>query len=462
MAGAPPPAPGAWNMPEGGGFSLTDLLRLFGGDSDPWGNGGNVWSGTGGVPDMADAMGSDLRDVAAHPGATLNALASGTPDETIVQPTLHNWSNPNDYATRDPLWFLSDVAGAAGAAKGVAGLAHDFGEAPHPTLSRLASEERGGTMAHPDAITAEDVWNEAIKRYQKQRQPELRGPIEERTPADLSPEGQGIRALLEKQLGEETFQEPTMSAEHAARIEGEMRSAARTRRMMEEQDYTGHNTPMKLREDVSPHRPGASRVGGEGAEDPYASLSERRSNTRNLRDFPADQALDVGRGPHPEGGAFSYEAGVGIRDTMDVPSPTDVARFYEHETDVGNIPGIRKSGLEARFDPAEEGRRFVSARDWKGEGEIPEGRARVKFRSEQEPIRRPGLNAVKFKEGIKPEDIVGIEERPRSTLAKLSEDVKKGGRELDPDFETKPHPRPGVTRRARRVPSVTPTSAQQR
>jgi hypothetical protein len=438
----------------GGGFSLTDLLQhLFGGDSDPWGNGGNIWSGTGGVPDMADAMGDDLRDVAAHPGTVLNDLASRTPDETIVQPTIKNWSNPNDYATRDPLWFLSDVAGAAAGAKGMYAAARES-----PSLARLAAEERGGgTFGHPDSVDAGELFDEAIKRYQKQRQPELRGPIEERTPADLSPEGQGIRALLEKQLGEETYQSPTMDPAKAMRAEAEARQFGRTRRMMEEQDYTGHNTPMKLREDSSPHRPGASKVGGEGAEDPYASLSERRSNTRNLRDFPADQALDVGRGPHPEGGAFSYEAGVGIRDNMDVPSPKDVARFYEHETDIGNIEGIRKSGLEARFDPAEEGRRFVSARDWKGEGEIPKGRARVKFRSEQEPIRRPGLNAVKFKEGIRPEDIVGIE---RSTLDDLTdalarEGTPEGHGRFVPKYRPKPEPR-------RVVPTPTPQSGQQR
>ena len=89
-------------------------------------------------------------------------------------------------------------------------------------------------------------------------------------------------------------------------------------------------------------------------------------------------------------------------------------REYVHETDLRNVPSIRKTGVEARYDPAEENRRFVSARDADlNSPDVPRGRARVRFSTDQEPIRRPGLRAVKFKESIRPEDVTGVDYTPR-------------------------------------------------
>jgi hypothetical protein len=79
-----------------------------------------------------------------------------------------------------------------------------------------------------------------------------------------------------------------------------------------------------------------------------------------------------------------------------------------------NIPSIRERGIEARWDPAEEGRRFVSARDaGPNMADVPRGRARVHFQTEAEPIRHPGLNAVKFREGVTPSEIISVDYAPR-------------------------------------------------
>jgi len=429
MTGVPryvPPRPGQYDT----GYTLLDFAK-------------QVYGFPGEVYDDVDQTLRGLIDMGGDIAGGQTPYDAGLNPAKMGSDWFHQITNPVQYANEHPAMFMGDIAGLAGLGAHGAGFIGSHIDDVRPSLGRLLGEERGGTLGNPESLDARDLFSEATKKYQKQRQPELRGPIEERTPADLSPEGQGIRALLEEQLGQETYQSPTMGKGPAVRAEAEIRNTARLRRLMEETDYTGHNTPMKLREDASPHRPGSSKVGGEGVEDPYASLSERRSNSRNLRDFPADQALDK-RTPHPQGDAFSYEAGVGIRDNL--ASPADVAdeayRYYAHETDAKNIEGIKKTGVEARWDPAEEGRHFVSARDWT-EGDVPKGRARVKFRSKEEPMRRGGVNAVKFKKGIPPEDIVEIK---RSTLDDLTNSLEREGTpeghgRFVPDYKPKPNPR---------------------
>ncbi len=85
---------------------------------------------------------------------------------------------------------------------------------------------------------------------------------------------------------------------------------------------------------------------------------------------------------------------------------------YVHETDIGNLESIKATGIEARFDPAEVGRKFVSARDAVDLGPVPPGRVRLRFRSGDTPLRTTTSKTIKFREGIHPDDLIDVEFAP--------------------------------------------------
>lgn len=306
----PGTTPGQRQAP-GGGFSLLDFLFHPGG-TNPWGSGGgNVWSGTGGVPDLADQYGQNLRQAPAGIYATEEALARGeTPDDVFVKPFVQAWSNPNKYASESPLWMTADVAGAYGALKGGLGAARDFLETPHNPVREVRATPPGPYR---------DVQAEQA--------------------------GRGGLSDLAEAAAQDDF---------AARLA----TAAR------------EHAPERIR----------------GTDPRLSSIVDR-----------------IGRGYRPNEGA-----------RVNTPSETGLRQFV-HETDVRNVPSIRERGIEARWDPAEEGRRFVSAREAGASmSDVPRGRARIRFGSEEEPVRRPNVNTVKFPKDVKPETIVGVDYAPRN------------------------------------------------
>lgn len=93
-------------------------------------------------------------------------------------------------------------------------------------------------------------------------------------------------------------------------------------------------------------------------------------------------------------------------------------RRYVHETDLGNVESIRRTGIEARPDPADEmGRRRVFAQDYREDaGPVGEGRARIHFYSDEDPFRggTMGNRALSFRNAISPEDIIDVEHGPQA------------------------------------------------
>lgn len=143
--------------------------------------------------------------------------------------------------------------------------------------------------------------------------------------------------------------------------------------------------------------------------DPYRNFDPRDPDA--YEPMPPDRPGRI-KGTDPRLSPLVDRIGRGTR-----PMPSDEAfRTYAHETDVKNVPSIREHGIEARFDPAEEGRRLVSAvpeETIKGRT-VPRGRARLRFRSGDEPQTRPNLNAVKFEQTVRPDQIIGVEYAPRN------------------------------------------------
>lgn len=358
------------------------------------------------------------------------------------------------------------------------------------TLDRLIHEERGGTAdpsAWPRGKWAEgemkgdpsvqtDIWNEVIDNYVKRRQPEA-GDLDA-----MSPEGRAIHDVLTDTSLGGPRQPPTMGPRAALDLERAIAARARTRRLMEGEGGSEHRTRMGAQSGADMRAGGTAGTkltGGESQQwAPYDSLrlarEERlsRKGPRKSKPNPnvnpdvnviPDPRVREGEGaasggPAEPGGNVAEGYSGGIRDVLanEARRPT-LDDLYEHETDIGNIESIRQKGIEARWDPAEEGRKLVSARRRNPKGGDPsEGRARVIFRTSQSPMEREGLTAVKFREGIRPEDIVDIVQAKKSTLAKLAEDVHREGRDLDPDFETKPRPSPSPPRKSKAPKKVPP------
>jgi hypothetical protein len=215
---------------------------------------------------------------------------------------------------------------------------------------------------------------------------------------------------------------------------------------MTEEDFTGNKVNVKAQGGADASPSGARNVRGEGFEDPYERLSARRSKSTNTKTNNVDQAIDK-REPH-EAGSYEGIQGANLRNLM---QPGDVAdeayRYYVHEGDLKNAASYKEKGILDNWDPAEEGRKFVSAREGKGEGDIPKDRVRVRFRSKEEPQRSDIVNTVKFRKAIPPEDIVGIDYPHQSTLDKLAHDLysegtPEGHGRFVPKYEPGPKPEP--------------------
>lgn len=158
-------------------------------------------------------------------------------------------------------------------------------------IDRFLHEERGGNL--PDEPTnIEDLWDALLRKDRNTRQPELTGDIESRTPSDLSPERQGIRAVLEgTSLNTEPHQVPILSEAAAARAAAGMDRFAEVRRLM--QGEQSARKAAKVLDDPKQFiRPSGMRERGGTGIDEYESLVDRPSRTRVTDQFPADYALE--------------------------------------------------------------------------------------------------------------------------------------------------------------------------
>ncbi len=352
-------------------------------------------------------------------------------------------------------------------------------------IGRGYRDERGGT-AGPDPAGRV---GEAFDKGTRSKADDLKGDPESRSLDDLNPGRRAVADVLSTTEWAGDMKKPTTAGlieemiQNAQRRVNAEKLGDTPENLMRQESTGGHQTPMNAQggAGITSIRQGR-RAGGEG--DPYQVVHdehvprrERRNPQTNERinEIPEERTLpgegaasggpahyeriedDYGRPTASSGVSEGYSGG--IRDLAGNPRRPTLEDLFEHETDVGNIESIRQKGIEARWDPAEGDtpRRLVSARRKGEDSDVPEGRARIIFRSKQTPMERGGLNAVKFREGISPEDIVDIVQAKKSTLGRLADDTRRSGRELDPDFETKPKPSPSPPRKSKAKPTPPPT-----
>lgn len=379
-----------------------------------------------------------------------------------------------------------------------AGIQRDFAA----TLDRLIREERGGP-----ASPAESWWSDQVGKYQKNRQPDLsKKDIEDRTPDDLSEEGRWIRDMLAgSELDLEGGQKPTLEglAQEAIDRRRHQLLGGDPRALMEGVDNTGHITKMHAQggAGVTSIRQGR-RIGGESqqyapfdpeVEAPDAKPRRPRRNwgenkLRNDLNPDVNDIPDTRPGPHE--GVFKYEAGVGIRDLearQDIGRNTPSELDPDYEEAWSSVPEskldaiLREGILPLRSTDFAEGKRAwastdpegLQARRFRGDEDLDEDQAIIRLKVKRSPMReanprQPKVHTVSSPVAFSPEDFLevmssvgrrklGVEPH-QSTLQRLKGDVKaETGRDLDPDFETKPTPAPARRRvAAKKAPKVPP------